>query len=85
MQHGFYILFPNRIIKVDHDLCFEKVIDPINKDNKQIKERIIIKRSAKESIRKKLEFLGISEATLFADNVDIVCKNIVEQCKKSRE
>ena len=85
MQHGFYILFPNRIIKDDNGLCFEKVIDPIDKDNKKVKERIIIKRSAKENIREKLEFLGISEATLFADNIDIVCKNIVEQCKKHRK
>lgn len=85
MQHGFYILFPNRITEEDHNLYFEKVIDPINKDNKQIKERIIIKGSAKENIRKKLEFLGISEATLFADNIDIVCKNIVKQCDKRKE
>lgn len=85
MQHGFYILFPNRIIKDDNGSYFEKVIDPIDKNNEKIKERIIIKRSAKENIREKLEFLGISEATLFADNIDIVCKNIVNQCKKRRE
>ena len=82
MQHGFYILFPNRITENDQNLCFEKVIDPIDKDNKKIKERIIIKGSAKENIREKLELLGISEATLFADNIDIVCKNIVKQCEK---
>ena len=43
---------------------------------------LYLKKESKKEIRKKLEFLGISEATLFADNIDIVCKNIVEQCKK---
>ena len=63
--------------------AFNKIIKPIDKNNKQIKERIIIKKEGKADIRKKLEFLGVSEATLFADNVDIVCKNIVEQCKRT--
>lgn len=81
LQQGFYILFPNEIIKYgDHDFGFNKIIRPIDKNNKQIKERIIVKKDAKKDIIKKLEFLGISEATLFADNIDIVCKNVVEQC-----
>lgn len=85
LQQGFYILFPNEIENYgDEDYCFNKVIRPISKDNKQVKERFIIKKERKCEILKKLEFLGISEATLFADNVDIVCKNIVEQCKKIR-
>lgn len=85
LQQGFYILFPNEIENYgDDDYCFNKVIRPINKDNKQIKGRFIIKKERKCEILKKIEFLGISEATLFADNVDIVCKNIVEQCKKIR-
>ena len=84
LQQGFYILFPNDIIECRHEgFCFNKIIKPIDKNNKQIKERIIIKKEGKADIRKKLEFLGVSEATLFADNVDIVCKNIVEQCKRT--
>ena len=83
LQQGFYILFPNEISKYgDDDFCFNKLIKPIDKDNKQIIGRLIIKKEGKSDIRKKLEFLGISEATLFADNVDIVCKNIVEQCRR---
>lgn len=82
LQQGFYILFPNKIIEQGGCLCFEKLISPIEKSNEQIVERVIIKKESKKEIRKKLEFLGISEATLFADNIDIVCKNIVEQCKK---
>lgn len=79
LQCGFYILFPNQFAEYDDDICFEKIIVPINKNNKQIRARIIIDKNAKADIRKKLEFLGISEASLFADNVDIVCKNIVKQ------
>lgn len=85
LQQGFYILFPNEIEKYgDEDFCFNKIINPISKEDKQIKERVIIKKEGKAEIRRKLEFLGISEATLFADNIDIVCKNIVDQCKKIR-
>lgn len=85
LQQGFYILFPNEIEEYgDEDYCFNKIIGPIDKNNKQIKERIIVKKEGKSEIRKKLEFLGISEATLFADNIDIVCKSIVDQCKKIR-
>ena len=83
LQQGFYILFPNEIAKYgEDDFCFHKLINPIDKNHKQIKQRFIIKKESKAEIRKKLEFLGISEATLFADNIDIVCKNIVEQCKR---
>lgn len=82
LQQGFYILFPNEIEKYGDDYCFNKMIQPIGKDNRQIKERFIIKKERKLEILKKLEFLGISEATLFADNIDIVCKNIVDQFKK---
>jgi hypothetical protein len=85
LQQGFYILFPNEITEYGNDdYCFNKIIEPIDKNNKQIKERLIIKKEGKKEIRKKLEFLGICEATLFADNTDIVCKSIVNQCKKIR-
>lgn len=83
LQQGFYILFPNEIEKYgDDDFCFNKIIKPIEKNNRQIEARIIIKKEGKSEIRKKLEFLGISEATLFADNIDIVCKNITEQFQR---
>jgi hypothetical protein len=85
LQQGFYILFPNEITEYGNDdYCFHKIIKPIDKNNKQIIERLIIKKGGKKEIRKRLEFLGICEATLFADNTDIVCKSIVNQCKKIR-
>lgn len=85
LQQGFYILFPNEISNYgENDFCFNKIIKPIDKNNKQILGRFIIKKEGKVDIRRKLDFLGISEATLFSDNVDIVCKNIVNHCKKIR-
>ncbi len=82
LQRGLYILFPNKILEYENKFYFEKKIAAIEKDNKQIKRRIIIKKDGKSDIREKLRFLGISEATLFSDNIDIVCKNIVEHCKR---
>lgn len=84
LQQGFYILFPNKISNNsnEEDSCFEKVIEPISKNDKQIAERFIIKKESKEDIRNKLRTLGISEATLFSDNIDIVCENIAEHYKQ---
>lgn len=75
LQQGSYILFPNKISGDDEkgDLCFEKIIKPIDKDNEQIMGRFVIKKESKSTIRERLEFLGISKATLFGDNIDIVC------------
>ena len=85
LQQGSYILFPNEIDEYgDNDFCFNKIIKPIDKNNEQIKKVLVIKKEGKCEIRKKLNFLGISEATLFADNIDIICKNIVDQCKQIR-
>ena len=80
IQQGFYILFTNEIIKNENKVLFNKKILPIEKTHKQIKERIIVDKDCKTDILEKLSFLGISEATLFVDNIDIVCKNIVKQC-----
>ena len=85
LQQGSYILFPNEITEYGGtDFCFNKKIKPIDKKDEQIKKVFVIKKEGKSEIRKKLEFLGISEATLFADNIDIICKNIVDQCRKIR-
>ena len=80
-QQGFYILFPNFIRKCGDSFYFTKIIQPINKNNKDIKRRIIIKKEAKEIIRKQLNFIGVSEYTLFSDNIDIVCRGIVDGFK----
>lgn len=78
VQRGRYILFPNRIAPYgDSDMkCFETVIDPIPKDHECIAGVIDISAPAKTNILKELQLFGISEETLFGDNIDIVCKNI---------
>ena len=82
LQQGQFILFPNRISPEGNNgkgnMCFEKAIDAIPKDKEHIEKRFIISGSAKKEIKKKLKMLGISKATLFADNVDMVCEDLSE-------
>ena len=68
--------------KINTAICYAKVIE--EEAIEQIKRVLVIKKEGKTEIRKKLNFLEISEATLFADNIDIICKNIVDQCKQIR-
>ena len=85
MQCGRYILFPNRITpcKGSHDnFYFESVIEPIPKNHENICGRIIIPKEIKGQILKELKLFGISRETLFADNVDIVCEEIVNKFKR---
>lgn len=81
LQQGLYILFPNDIIE-ENGVVFWNRISPIKKDNKVVQKRIIIPNGLKCQLRKNLETLGISEYTLFSDNIDVVCKGILSECKK---
>lgn len=80
-QSGRYILFHNRIGKYsemsDKD-CFEWLIDEIPKDHSDITTRFIIPKALKKQLLADLTVLGISEATLFCDSTDIVCKGILD-------
>lgn len=84
-QQGFFIIFPNRIIEFENEFWFTNEILPIDKNSDKVKKRIIIKKEAKETIQSQLRFLGVSEYTLFSDNIDIVCKGIVKECKRIKE
>ena len=79
-QQGKYILFPNKIEERHGELFFDKIIEPMNKNNEVIVDRIIIPKDCKQIIVKQLRLFGISEETLFCDSVDIVCKSIKEKC-----
>ena len=73
-QQGRYILFPNHI---EHDQrSFYSYIDKIPKDHECIAERIIINKGVKTTILKDLALFGITEETLFCDNIDVICKSI---------
>lgn len=79
-QQGKYILFSNKIKDKEDGPYFSKIIEPINKEDSVITERIVIPKDCKKMIVEQLRLFGISEDTLFCDNVDIVCKSIKEKC-----
>ena len=79
-QQGRYILFHNKIEKHEGDVYFSKIIEPIDKHNSSIFERIIIPKSIKKDLINQLTLFGVSEATLFNDSIDVICKNIKEVC-----
>ncbi|MBQ7392582.1 MAG: hypothetical protein IJV73_07835, partial [Clostridia bacterium] len=79
VQQGRYILFPNRIeYEVEKEGGFEWMIDAIPKDHSDIEMSMIIPKGIKQQLLVDLSVLGISESTLFCDNIDTVCKGIVK-------
>ena len=82
-QQGRYILFPNHINNNIYDEgCFEWKIEPIPKDHKDIIARIIVPKEIKEQLLVDLSIMGITEASLFCDSIDTVCKGIVKTFEK---
>ena len=57
-------------------------MDAIPKDHTDIIARFIISKDFKQQLIEDLSVLGISEEFLFCDNVDTVCKGIVNSFKK---
>ncbi|MBR5202556.1 MAG: FRG domain-containing protein [Clostridia bacterium] len=83
VQQGRYILFPNHIdYETLNDGCFEWSIDAIPKNHSDIVARIIIPKTLKRQLLKDLTVLGITEDFLFCDNVDTVCKGILDSFNK---
>lgn len=83
VQQGRYILFPNHIdYEIYKDGAFEWTMEPIPKDHADIAERFIIPKEIKQQLLLDLSILGINEAFLFCDNVDTVCRGILESFKK---
>ncbi len=85
IQQGRYILFPNQIsYDGQREAYFMDTIAPIEKNDKVIKKRLIIKKEYKKQILKDLKAVGIAEETLFCDNIDIMCKGIVNKARMMR-
>ena len=83
VQQGRYILFPNHInYEIYQEGAFEWTIDAIPKDHEDITARFIIPKENKQQLLSALSVLGISEDFLFCDNVDTVCKGIVNTFTK---
>lgn len=80
VQQGRYILFNNKIISYDdEDKYFYREIETISKDADFIAGKYVIPAENKEDILSDLKICGIDEESLFCDNTDIVCKNIVKR------
>ena len=72
-------MFPNHIdYEVEKEGCFEWLMDAIPKDHSDIEMRIVIPKESKRQLLTDLSILGINESTLFCDNIDTVCKGIVD-------
>lgn len=83
VQQGRYILFPNHIdYEVYKEGAFEWTMDAIPKNHEDIEARFIVPKEIKQQILDNLYILGISEEFLFCDNIDTVCKGIVETFKR---
>ena len=84
MQQGRYILFPNRIMtsELTNKKYFEKIIDPIEKEDECIAARFIIPKGIKQQLLYDLSLMGINKERLFCDNIDIVCEGIVKSCQQ---
>ena len=75
-QGGKFILFPNRIDRKNHDVLDGLV--RFEKSSKAVVKRMLIPYECKNDILTQLKRFGMSEAFLFADDVDKVCKCVVD-------
>lgn len=92
LQQGHFILLLNDYLfkefhedRKDKDIIqyleYKGFISPIPKDHKNIIARYIIPANKKKHLLEELKMLNITESTLFHDDVDKVCKNIVADFK----
>lgn len=89
IQQGYFILLLNNYkfrisIKQNKEIKYiepDVSISPIQKDHENIIARYIIPAKSKKHLLEELKMLNITESTLFHDDVDTVCKNIVADFK----
>lgn len=83
LQQGHFILFLNdyKYDEVKQILRLNNNLSPIPKDHKNIIARYIIPAKSKKHLLEELKMLNITESTLFHDNIDKVCENIVADFK----
>ncbi len=84
LQQGHFILFLNdyKYDEVKQILRLNNNLSPIPKDHKNIIARYIIPAESKKHLLEELKMLNITESTLFHDNIDKVCEDIVLDCKE---
>jgi hypothetical protein len=83
-QQGRYILFPNAIApnNAKEQKYFRDQIKKIEKNSDFVEKKYKIPMQSKKMLMKQLRILGITESTLFADNIDLVCKEIAYRQKE---
>lgn len=84
LQQGHFILPLNDYYYDEKTKMIElkPTLSPIPKDHKNIIARYIIPAKSKKHLLDELKMLNITESTLFHDDVDKVCKNIVADFKR---
>ena len=88
LQQGNFILILNDYKYVlNHDYTNKIIIKNTNlshipKEHKNIIARYIIPAKSKKHLLEELKMLNITESTLFHDDIDKVCKNIVADFKR---
>jgi len=86
-QSGRFILFPNSIVGATlaerSGLAFEKRILPIDKQSEEVYARIIIPSASKERLIDGLKAVAITQGTLFPDDLDRVCRDVVDSVTRN--
>lgn len=87
LQQGNFILLLNdykyKCKPINNKVIVKEAnLSPIPKDHKNIIARYIIPAKSKKHLLEELKMLNITESTLFHDDVDKVCKNIVADFKE---
>lgn len=84
-QAANYILFPNIVCGDGETACFGNSIRAISKEVKSgsglLFDRIIIPLQCKQKMVESLRLMGVTRGSLFPDNVEAVCADILERCK----
>lgn len=70
IQQGLFMWFP------------KEMLDGLDKESDVIHDRIIIPRDCKGGLINDLKMLGISEKTLFPENIDACCKELLGDITK---
>ena len=83
IQQGKFILYFNDYFydEINKNIIHNRYLSPIPKDHKNIIARYIIPAESKKHLLEELKMLNITESTLFHDNIDKVCENIVADFK----
>ena len=81
LQQGYFILMLSDYTIQNNCIVYNNNISPIPKNHKNIIARYIIPAESKKHLLEELKMLNITESTLFHDDVDTVCKNIVADFK----